>query len=83
MSVDSEVMRKAALVVSAALRDDDTSVRLILQTLPPRIAAAVTEACVLALAELVRDHVPSHAIQAAIRDTQQIAQAEATGRNRA
>jgi hypothetical protein len=81
MNIDPEVMRKAALVASAALRDDDVSVRHVLHTLPPRIAAAVTEACVMALAELVRDHVPPNAIQAGIAEAQQIAQTAATERN--
>ncbi|MGW3727314.1 hypothetical protein [Streptomyces sp. NPDC000851] len=78
---DHQVMRAAALVVSAALRDDDTGVRHQLHSLPRDIAAAVTEASLLAMAELVRDHVPPDAIRAAIRDAQHIAQTEATGRN--
>jgi hypothetical protein len=78
--MSAQVMRSAALVVSAALRDDDVSVRHLLHTLPPPIAAAVTEACVLAMAELVRDHVPPDAIAAGIADAQQIAHEAATGR---
>jgi hypothetical protein len=81
VNLDPEVMRKTALVVSAALRDDDVSVRHLLHTLPDRIAAATTEACLLAMAELVRQFVPPHAIQAGIADAQQIAHEAATGRN--
>lgn len=73
MSVDPEAMRSAALVVSAALRDDDTSVRLILHTLPPRSAAAVAEASVLAMAELVREAITPEALQNAVREAQQLA----------
>lgn len=78
--MDAQVLRSAALIASAALRDDDTSVRLLLHTLPPEIAAAVTEACVIAMAELVRDHVPLEAIAAGIKDAQQLAHEAATGR---
>ncbi|MFE6530034.1 hypothetical protein ACFVMA_13955 [Streptomyces rochei] len=81
MNLDPQTVRQTALIVSAALRDDDTSVRLILHTLPPHIAAAVTEASVLAMAELLRDHVPADAIADAVRGAQGIAQTEATGRN--
>lgn len=79
--LEDAVLEDAALVVSAALRDDDVSVRHLLQTMAPEVAAATAEACVLAMAELVREFVPAHAIAAGITDAQQIAHEAATGRN--
>ncbi|MEU9581069.1 hypothetical protein [Streptomyces chilikensis] len=70
--------RAVALVASAALRDDDVSVRLLLQSQPPELLPAVAEAAVIALAELVRDFLPPDAIAAAISSAQELAQTEAT-----
>ncbi|MFJ3290388.1 hypothetical protein ACIPMW_34490 [Streptomyces sp. NPDC086669] len=75
------ILRTAALVVSSALRDDDQAARLLLHTLPPDHIKVTCEAAIFAMAELVREFVPAEAIQAAIRDAQQMAQNEATGRN--
>jgi hypothetical protein len=74
-------MRTAALVVSAALRDDDTSVGHILRTLPPEQTAEVAVASVTALAEILHDHIPAEAIRAGITEAQRIAQTAATERN--
>lgn len=79
----AQVMRQAALVVSAALRDDDTSVNHLLHNQPPDIAAEVAVASVTALAEILHDHIPAEAIRAGIAEAQQIAHEAATGRNRA
>ncbi|MFF3377180.1 hypothetical protein ACFYXF_30025 [Streptomyces sp. NPDC002680] len=76
---DPQVYRTAALVVSCALRDDDTSARLLLHTLPPPLVVATCEASIFAMAELLRDHVPAHAIQAAIHGAQQLAHQAAEG----
>lgn len=74
--------RKVALIASAALRDDDDSVRYHLNTCPPDQVRAVCEAAVLALAELVHQFVPAHAIHAALADAQDMARNEAlTERN--
>lgn len=76
---DPQIYRTAALVVSAALRDDDTSARLLLHTLPRELVVATCEASIFAMAELLRNHVPAHAIQAAIHGAQQLAQQAAEG----
>lgn len=78
---EAEAFRKAALVVSCALRDDDQGARLLLRTLPPELIAAVCEASILAMAELVREFVPADAVQRAIREAQEMARTEATERN--
>lgn len=78
---EAEVFRTAALVVSSALRDDDQAARLLLRTLPPELIAAVCEASILALAELVREFVPADAVQRAIESAQDMARTEATERN--
>lgn len=75
---DPQIYRTAALVVSCALRDDDQGARLLLHTLPTPLVAATCEAAIFAMAELVRDHVPAHAVQAAIHGAQQLAQQAAT-----
>ncbi|MER7174589.1 hypothetical protein [Streptomyces mesophilus] len=77
----SQITRSAALVVSAALRDDDTSVGLILRTLPPDQVAEVAIASVTALAEILHDHIPPHAIRAGVTEAQRIAQTTATEGN--
>lgn len=79
--MNSQIMRTAALVVSAALRDDDTSVGLLLRTAPPDQAAEVAVASVTALAEILHDHIPPEAIRAGITEAQRIAHEAATGRN--
>lgn len=75
------IMRTAALVVSAALRDDDASVGHILRTLPPDQLPEIAVASVTALAEILHDHIPAEAIRAGIAEAQQIAQNSAAGRN--
>ncbi|MEU6101173.1 hypothetical protein [Streptomyces flaveolus] len=81
MSIEQEVARSAALVVSAALRDDDVSVGLILRTLPTETAAEVCVASVTALAEILHHHIPADAIRAGITEAQRLAHEAATGRN--
>lgn len=76
--MSSQPYRTVALVVSAALRDDDTSVRLMLQHCPPDQLRAVCEAAVLAMAELVGQFVPAEAIRTALDDAQNMARTEAT-----
>lgn len=74
--------RAAALITSAAMRDDDTTVRQLLRAQPAEELAPVAEACVLALAELIREFVPACAIAAAITSAQDMARTEAlTERN--
>lgn len=75
---EPSIIRTAALVVSSALRDDDQGARLLLHTLPPDYIKATCEASIFAMAELVREFVPAHAIQAAIESAQQMARDEAT-----
>lgn len=74
----SQPYRTVALVVSAALRDDDVSVRMHLRGCAPTELRPICEASILAMAELVREFVPAHAIQAALTDTQNMARTEAT-----
>lgn len=74
----SQPYRTVALIVSAALRDDDTSVRLLLQTCPPDELRPICEAAVLAMAELVSQFVPAEAIRTALDDAQTMARTEAT-----
>ncbi|MER8008125.1 hypothetical protein [Streptomyces sp. NPDC094149] len=70
--------RTVALVVSAALRDDDTSVRLLLASCQPDQLRAICEASVLAMAEVVAQCVPADAIRTALEDAQNMARTEAT-----
>ena len=70
--------RTVAQVVSAALRDDDTSVRLLLASCPPDHVRAICEAAVLAMAEIVGQFVPAEAIRTALGDAQDMARTEAT-----
>lgn len=76
---DPQIYRTAALVVSCALRDDDQGARLLLHTMQPEHIVATCEASIFAMAELVREFVPAHAIQAAINGAQEMARIEATG----
>ncbi|MEE1819331.1 hypothetical protein PUR59_30495 [Streptomyces sp. SP18ES09] len=73
MTVPAQFIRSAALITSAALRDDDTTVHLLLHTLPPEEIAATAEGAILAMAELLRDAVTPQAIQNAIREAQSLA----------
>ena len=73
MTAPAPFLRTAALITSAALRDDDHSVRHLLHNLTPEEAAAATEGSLLAMAELVRQFVAPEAIQAAIRGAQVLA----------
>lgn len=73
-----QIMRSAALVVSAALRDDDTSVGYILRSLPPEQAAEVAVASVTALAEILHTHLPPEAIRAGVTEAQNIAREAST-----
>jgi hypothetical protein len=75
---DPQIFRTAALVVSCALRDDDQGARLLLHTMKPEHILATCEASILAMAELVREFVPPHAMQAAINSAQELARTEAT-----
>lgn len=70
--------RTIALVVSAALRDDDDSVRHHLSSCSRKQTRAICEASILAMAELVHQFVPAHAIHAALADAQSMARSEAT-----
>ncbi|MFF8829128.1 hypothetical protein [Streptomyces sp. NPDC015131] len=72
------LVRTTALVAAAALRGDATAVRLLLRSLDPDHAAAVTEAAVLSMAELVREAITPEAVQNAIHDAQQLAHQAAT-----
>lgn len=81
MTVEAQYLRTAALVTAAALRGDDTAVRLLLHTLPAEQIAAATEGAVLAMAELVRTAITPDALQRAVAEAQQLAQQAATGRN--
>ncbi len=74
---DPQIVRTAALVVSSALRDDDTAARLLLHTMPPNHVMAVCEASLFAMAELVRQSVPDHCIQQAVSAAQELARTEA------
>jgi hypothetical protein len=76
--VTTQPFRTIALVVSAALRDDDDSVRYHLASCDPDQLRAICEASVLAMAELVHQFVPAHAIHAALADAQGMARSEAT-----
>ncbi|MBT2488795.1 hypothetical protein J7E96_09720 [Streptomyces sp. ISL-96] len=69
----AQFLRTAALVTSAALRDDDQAVHLLLHTLPPEQIAATAEGSILAMAELLRSAVTPAAMQAAIREAQALA----------
>lgn len=68
----------ASLVVAAALEDDTEAVRLLLRGLRPEQVGAVAEGSVLALAILIREHVPAPAVQAAIDGARQLATEAAT-----
>lgn len=74
---DPQIVRTAALVVSCALRDDDAGARLLLHTMQPEHVVATCEASIFAMAELVAQFVPPHAIQAAINSAQELARTEA------
>lgn len=74
----NEYLRTAALITAAALRDDETAVRLLLHSLPPEQAAAACEGSVLAMAGLVREAVTPEAVQNAVRAAQDLAQQAAT-----
>ena len=69
--------RTVALVVSAALRDDDDGVRHHLASCSRNQLRAICEASVLAMAEIVNQFVPAHAIHAALDDAQTMARIEA------
>lgn len=72
--MSAQVYRTAALVISAALRDDDQSVKCLLHRCDP----ATAEAVVLAMAERVRLFVPPEAIREELNGAQHIARTEAT-----
>lgn len=76
---DPQIVRTAALVVSCALRDDDQGARLLLHTMQPEHVMATCEASIFAMAELISQFVPPHAIQAAITSAQELARTEAQG----
>jgi hypothetical protein len=78
---EPQIIRTASLVVSCALRDDDQAARLLLNTMLPEYVRATCEASIFAMAELVREFVPPHAIQAAITGAQQLAHEAATEGN--
>jgi hypothetical protein len=75
---EAQHMRTAALIVAAALRDDETSVRLLLHTLPPKHIKATCEGAVLAMAGLLAEFLPPDAIQRAITSAQEVAHQAAT-----
>lgn len=78
MTTEAQHMRTAALLVAAALRDDETSVRLLLHTLPARQIKATCEGAVLAMAGLLREFLPPDAIARAIASAQDVAHQAAT-----
>ena len=81
MSTETQFVRTAALVTAAALRGDDTAVRLLLHTLPADEVAAACEGAVLAMAGLLAEFLPADAIARAVTEAQQLAQQAATERN--
>ncbi|HEY9372188.1 hypothetical protein [Streptomyces sp.] len=81
MSTEIQFVRTAALVTAAALRGDDTAVRLLLHTLPADEVAATCEGAVLAMAGLLAEFLPPDAIARAVTEAQNLAQQAATERN--
>ncbi|NED31969.1 hypothetical protein [Streptomyces sp. SID8499] len=65
-AVPADFLEVASLAVAAALQDDSDAVRLLLASLPPEQTAAACEGAVLAMAALLRDHLPPNALHAAI-----------------
>ncbi|MET8947432.1 hypothetical protein ABZX30_28785 [Streptomyces sp. NPDC004542] len=78
MTTEAQYLRTAALATAAALRDDETGLRLLLHTLPPEMVMAACEGSILAMAGLIRETFPPHAVQRAIDETQEIARTAAT-----
>lgn len=70
---EAQFLRTAALATAAALRDDSLSLQLLLGTLPHEHVTATCEGALLAMAELVRDHLPPDVVQDAIRGAQSVA----------
>ncbi|MEV5441413.1 hypothetical protein AB0N23_02515 [Streptomyces sp. NPDC052644] len=83
MNAEAQTLRAAALVASAALRDDDQTARNLLRALPPHLIPVAAEAAVFAMAELLRDVLTPEHIQTAVREAQALAQQTATEGNRA
>ncbi|AWT42816.1 MULTISPECIES: hypothetical protein [Streptomyces] len=81
MSDEAQYLRTASLATAAALRGDEQSLRLLLQTLPPERVLATCEGAILAMAYLLRDFLPPDAIQHAISEAQSIAHTAATEGN--
>lgn len=78
--MNNQIMRQAALIVSAALRDDDTTVGHLLRNQPPDQLAEIAVASVTALAEILHQHIPAEAIRAGVSEAQRLAHNAATGR---
>jgi hypothetical protein len=83
VNAEAQMLRTAALVTAAALRGDETAVRLLLHTLPPEQIKATCEGVVLAVAGLVREVLDADAVQTAVREAQQVAREAVTERNSA
>lgn len=78
MTSEAQYLRTAALATAAALRDDETSLRLLLHTLPPEQIVATCEGAILAMAGLVREAITPQALQRAVAEAQAIAHQAAT-----
>ena len=81
MTSEAQYLRTAALATAAALRDDETGLRLLLHTLPPERITATCEGAILAMAGLVREAITPKALKRAIAEAQQLAHDAATERN--
>jgi hypothetical protein len=75
-----EVLRTCSLITAAALRDDDLSLGLLLNTLHPDAVRAVAIAAVGAMAGLVREACTPEAITQAVHEAQQLAHQAASER---
>ncbi|MER5259743.1 hypothetical protein [Streptomyces sp. NPDC002855] len=74
----NEYLRTATLATAAALRGDETAVRLLLRSLPAEHGTAACEGALLAMAELVREAITPEAVENAVRAAQALAQQAVT-----